>query len=73
MHQQPLFSGCRMFAHDESRAPVCERLFRDGLCLPSGSSMSDADVVRVIEACERELARAQPNTPAANASAARTV
>ena len=73
MHQQPLFSGCRMFAHDESRAPVCERIFRDGLCLPSGSSMSDADVARVIEACERELARARPNTPAANASAARTV
>ena len=73
MHQQPLFSRCSMFAHDESRAPVCERLFRDGLCLPSGSSMSDADVARVIEACERELARTRPNTPAANAHAARTV
>ena len=56
MHQQPLFAGCRMFAHDEGRAPVCERLFRDGVCLPSGSAMSDADLARVIAACERALA-----------------
>lgn len=55
MHQQPLFAGCRMFSHDEGQAPVCERLFRDGICLPSGSSMSDSDVDRVIAACARAL------------------
>jgi pyridoxal phosphate-dependent aminotransferase EpsN len=55
MHLQPLFAGCRMFAHDPSRLPVCERLFAQGLCLPSGSSMDDADLSRVISCCERQL------------------
>jgi pyridoxal phosphate-dependent aminotransferase EpsN len=28
---------------------LAERVFHTGLCLPSGSSMSDADVDRVVE------------------------
>ena len=59
MHMQPLFADCRMFEHNQGCAPVCERLFRDGLCLPSGSSMSDADVARVIQVCERALSPAR--------------
>jgi pyridoxal phosphate-dependent aminotransferase EpsN len=55
MHLQPLFEGCRSFAHDPSRAPVCERLFTDGICLPSGSAMSDEDLARVIAAVDRAL------------------
>ncbi|MFZ9915241.1 MAG: DegT/DnrJ/EryC1/StrS family aminotransferase [Phycisphaerales bacterium] len=55
MHMQPLFAGCRMFAHDPARAPVCERLFAHGLCLPSGSSLGDADQSRVVAAAERAL------------------
>ncbi len=42
MHMQPLFKGAQVVG-----GGVSERLFRDGLCLPSGSSMSDADVDRV--------------------------
>ena len=44
MHMQPVF-------HDAERVggAVCERLFETGLCLPSGSSMTDADVDRVCE------------------------
>jgi dTDP-4-amino-4,6-dideoxygalactose transaminase len=61
-----------MFAHDASHAPVCERLFRDGVCLPSGSSMSDADVGRVIAACERVLG-APKSAARDTAPAARTV
>ena len=72
MHLQPLFAGCRMFANDEGRAPVCERLFRDGVCLPSGSSMSEADVSRVIAACERVLG-APKSAARDTAPAARTV
>jgi dTDP-4-amino-4,6-dideoxygalactose transaminase len=45
MHLQPVFQGCRMYG-----GAVSERLFRTGLCLPSGSGMSDDDVNRVIEA-----------------------
>jgi dTDP-4-amino-4,6-dideoxygalactose transaminase len=43
MHRQPVFAGCRV--HGGS---VSEALFRDGLCLPSGSSLNEADQERVI-------------------------
>jgi pyridoxal phosphate-dependent aminotransferase EpsN len=56
MHLQPLFAGCRMFAHEPRRAPVCERLFAEGLCLPSGSAMRDEDVARVAAVARRALA-----------------
>ncbi|WP_169253456.1 aminotransferase class I/II-fold pyridoxal phosphate-dependent enzyme [Brevibacterium sp. 'Marine'] len=43
MHLQPVFAGARMYGGD-----VSERLFSTGLTLPSGSSMNEADVERVI-------------------------
>lgn len=45
MHLQPVFAAHRSFG-----GAVSEALFRDGLCLPSGSGMSEADQTRVIEA-----------------------
>lgn len=42
MHLQPAFSGFPVVG-----GRVSEELFRDGLCLPSGSAMSQADVDRV--------------------------
>lgn len=47
MHMQPIFSGCPYYGDGTS-----ERLFRDGLCLPSGTSLSFDDVYRVIKAIE---------------------
>jgi pyridoxal phosphate-dependent aminotransferase EpsN len=44
MHCQPLFAGSPIRG-----GAVAERIFRTGLCLPSGSAMSDADVDRVVE------------------------
>ena len=44
MHLQPVFSNCPARVDGTS-----ERLFRTGLCLPSGSSMSDEDQQRVID------------------------
>lgn len=44
LHLQPVFAGCRYVGNGLS-----ERLFERGLCLPSGSSMSDADVDRVAD------------------------
>lgn len=54
MHQQPVFQGC------PSRLDgTADRLFRTGLCLPSGSSLSHEDQDRVIAAIlERADARA---------------
>jgi dTDP-4-amino-4,6-dideoxygalactose transaminase len=42
MHLQPVFEGCRIRG-----GAVSEHLFRDGLCLPSGTAMTDLDVERV--------------------------
>ena len=44
MHLQPVFADCE--AHVTG---VSDRLFADGLCLPSGSNLSEADRARVIE------------------------
>ena len=45
MHQQPLFHGVEAIGGE-----VADQLFRDGLCLPSSSSLSDEDQDRVIAA-----------------------
>ncbi len=42
MHLQPVFARRRMYG-----GRVSERLFRDGLCLPSGSSLTEDDLARV--------------------------
>ena len=44
MHLQPAFRECVMIG-----GGVSERAFELGLCLPSGSAMTDADVDRVVE------------------------
>ncbi len=43
MHLQPVFAGCRMYGGSNS-----EHLFAQGLCLPSGSSLTATDQDRVI-------------------------
>jgi dTDP-4-amino-4,6-dideoxygalactose transaminase len=45
LHLQPLFRSCRTVG-----GAVSERLFRGGLCLPSGSQMTEGDVGRVVDA-----------------------
>ena len=42
MHMQPLYAECLRFGES-----VDQRLFEDGLCLPSGSSLSDAERTRI--------------------------
>lgn len=43
MHLQPVFSGCERVG-----GTVAEGLFDRGLCLPSGSNMSEAELERVV-------------------------
>lgn len=45
MHTQPLFAGARTVG-----GAVAESLYQTGICLPSSSSLTDADQDRVIEA-----------------------
>lgn len=48
MHLQPLFKESSCFG-----GAVAERLFADGLCLPSGSNLTTSDLDRVIEVVRR--------------------
>jgi pyridoxal phosphate-dependent aminotransferase EpsN len=48
MHLQPVFAGC-----DHVGGAVSEALFQDGLCLPSGSDLTDDDLGRVVEVIRR--------------------
>ena len=52
MHLQPLFAGCDFFPHESGGATrdISARLFADGLCLPSGSSLTVTQQHRVITA-----------------------
>jgi pyridoxal phosphate-dependent aminotransferase EpsN len=47
MHLQPVFRSCRV-----RRGDVSQRLFEQGLCLPSGSGLTPAEQALVIEAVE---------------------
>jgi len=44
MHLQPVFEGCRVHG-----GKVAEELFQRGLCLPSGSNLTEAERSRAIE------------------------
>ncbi|WP_420479189.1 aminotransferase class I/II-fold pyridoxal phosphate-dependent enzyme [Brevundimonas sp. FT23028] len=48
MHLQPVFAGCRHFSH--GNAPVSDLIFERGLCMPSGSNMTRAEIDRIIDA-----------------------
>lgn len=45
LHLQPVFANCETIGGD-----VSEKLFQQGLCLPSGSNLSPEDLERVISA-----------------------
>lgn len=50
MHMQPLYAPNQMLG-----GALAEHVFAQGLCLPSGSSMSDADVGRVLDVIDGML------------------
>jgi dTDP-4-amino-4,6-dideoxygalactose transaminase len=43
MHLQPVFKNCRVWG-----GSVSEGIFRDGLCLPSGTGLADHDLERIV-------------------------
>lgn len=48
MHLQPVFAGS-----EHVGGAVSEKLFKDGLCLPSGSDLAEDDLARVVETIRR--------------------
>jgi dTDP-4-amino-4,6-dideoxygalactose transaminase len=67
MHAQPVFAGCEV-----AGGTVSERLFADGLCLPSGSSLTDQERSRVVTTTRRAFESAVARPPRASLSAAAT-
>ena len=58
MHLQPLFRGAPYFRHEEER-DVAASLFDAGICLPSGSNLTDSQIDRVIEQLRRALSQVE--------------
>lgn len=52
LHLQPVFSGCAVVGR-----ALADRLFEQGLCLPSGSSLTEEEQSRVIEVVQRAFNR----------------
>jgi pyridoxal phosphate-dependent aminotransferase EpsN len=50
MHLQPVFKDCRAYTNG-----VSEALFRDGLCLPSGSALTEEELQRVADVVRAEF------------------
>ena len=48
MHLQPVFADCPFYGDGTS-----ERLFDNGLCLPSGSNLTDDELMRVVDTIKR--------------------
>jgi dTDP-4-amino-4,6-dideoxygalactose transaminase len=48
MHMQPVYEGTKFYG-----TGVCEKLFEQGLCLPSGSNLTDQDFGRIFEVLSR--------------------
>jgi len=54
LHLQPLFADCKYYPHAEYNS-VSDELFANGLCLPSGSGLTEEDQERVIASVKRTL------------------
>jgi dTDP-4-amino-4,6-dideoxygalactose transaminase len=48
MHMQPVYEGAKFFG-----TGVCEELFEKGLCLPSGSNLTEVEFNRIFSALSR--------------------
>jgi pyridoxal phosphate-dependent aminotransferase EpsN len=56
MHLQPVFKGCSYWRHDENK-DVSAHLFERGLCLPSGSNLTESQQERVIDGVRAAMKR----------------
>ncbi|MBP1726906.1 MAG: DegT/DnrJ/EryC1/StrS aminotransferase, partial [Deltaproteobacteria bacterium] len=64
MHMQPVFKGCECIGGE-----VAEELFNRGLCLPSGTAMTEEDLTRIVwTITERARKPRQPRNAGTGAS-----
>lgn len=48
MHMQPVYKGSKFFGNG-----ICDRLFKNGLCLPSGSNLTEVEFDRIFDALSK--------------------
>lgn len=53
LHLQPLFRGMKYFSHQETYS-VSDQLFESGICLPSGSNLTNEELNRIVD-CIKSL------------------
>jgi dTDP-4-amino-4,6-dideoxygalactose transaminase len=60
MHLQPLLAGTKFYSESTgvTEKSVSEVLYDGGVCLPSGSNMTDADIERVVSSIKRFFEKA---------------
>lgn len=58
LHMQPLFKHTKFYKHNERTPAVSELLFKMGICIPSGSNLTEENQFRVIEEMKKILAPA---------------
>lgn len=56
MHQQPIFADSKSYLNG-----VSDKLFEDGLCLPSGSNLTEEEFDRIFESLDQIFANYQKN------------
>ncbi|WP_429635306.1 DegT/DnrJ/EryC1/StrS family aminotransferase [Anoxybacillus kestanbolensis] len=56
LHLQPVFNGVTYYPHEEDWS-VSDELFANGICLPSGSSMTVEEQNRVIDVFVKAIKR----------------
>lgn len=54
LHSQPLFQNSRYYPHKQEES-VSDQLFKNGICLPSGSNMTEEEQTRVIDVIQNTL------------------
>jgi dTDP-4-amino-4,6-dideoxygalactose transaminase len=54
MHQQPIFANCKSYING-----VSDKLFEEGLCLPSGSNLTEEEFDRIFESLDHIFAKYQ--------------
>jgi len=54
MHQQPVFLNAKRYLNG-----VSDKLFEDGLCLPSGSNLAEEEFERIFECLDRIFSKYQ--------------
>ncbi|WP_035052416.1 DegT/DnrJ/EryC1/StrS family aminotransferase [Carnobacterium pleistocenium] len=56
LHMQPLFKNNKFYKHSEKTTAVSELLFTMGICIPSGSNLTEENQYRVIEEAKKIFA-----------------